>query len=203
MELSLTEFLTIDGVYQAPGGPDEDLTDGFTHGGWSATYGDDEFGEYIDAIYAKTDGFLLGRRTYDIFAGYWPKVTDPDNPVATKLNTLPKYVATETLTESDWAGTTFLNGDVVEEVKKLKAQPGGELQMHGSGDLAHTLLAAGVVDILHLAIFPVVVGTGKKLFTDTAMPTKFQLAESRTTSSGIILTTYRADGAPIYGTIED
>ncbi|MFE7718911.1 dihydrofolate reductase family protein [Nocardia rhizosphaerihabitans] len=199
MELSLTQFLTIDGVYQAPGGPEEDTSDGFTHGGWSVPYGDEDFGVFMDSVFDRVDAFLLGRRTYDIFAGYWPKVDDPDNPVATKLNDLPKYVATGTLTEADWAGTELLRGDIVAEVTALKARPGRELQMHGSGALAQTLLAAGLIDTMNLLTFPVVLGTGKKLFTDTVRPTGFTLTESRTTSTGVLIASYRADGAPKYG----
>ncbi|MFJ2836978.1 dihydrofolate reductase family protein [Nocardia sp. NPDC087230] len=199
MELSLTQFLTIDGVYQAPGGPEEDTVDGFTHGGWSAPFADDDFGVFMDSVFDRVDAFLLGRRTYDIFAAYWPKIDDPDNPVATKLNALPKYVATTTRTEADWAGTELLHGDIVAAVTALKDRPGRELQMHGSGVLAQTLLAAGLVDTMNLLTFPVMLGSGKRLFTETVRPTGFALTDSRTTSTGVLIASYRADGAPKYG----
>ncbi|MEU9861398.1 dihydrofolate reductase family protein [Streptomyces sp. NPDC047971] len=196
--LSLTQFVTIDGVYQAPGGPEEDPSGGFEHGGWSVPYGDEDFGAFMDEVFRRPAAFLLGRRTYDIFASYWPKQTDPDNPVATKLNALPKYVASTTLTTADWAGTTVLGGDVVKEVAALKDRVDGELQMHGSGGLAKTLLAADLIDTLHLLVFPVVLGTGLNLF-DGARPTAFRNVGTRTTGSGIAISTYELAGRPEYG----
>ncbi|WP_330232465.1 dihydrofolate reductase family protein [Nocardia sp. NBC_00508] len=199
MELSLTQFVTVDGVCQAPGGPQEDTSGGFTHGGWSVPFGDTEFGAFIDEVFERADAFLLGRRTYEIFAGYWPKVTDPDNPVAVQLNALPKYVATATLEHADWAGTELLRGDVVAEVTALKQRPGRELQVHGSRNLAHTLLSNGLVDTLHLLTFPVLLGTGKRLFTSEVQPTGLRLTDYRVTGSGIVISTYRNAGAPQYG----
>ncbi|GGY39191.1 dihydrofolate reductase family protein [Streptomyces omiyaensis] len=197
--LSLTQFLTLDGVYQAPGGPDEDRSGGFEHGGWSVPFGDEDFGRQIDRIFARPTAFLLGRRTYDIFAGYWPKRTDPADPVASKLNALPKYVATTTLDSADWAGTTLLRGDVVQEVAALKESLDGEIQMHGSGGLARTLLAHDLIDTLHLHLFPVVLGTGFRLFDEGTRPTAFRLAEARVTGSGVALHTYERAGRPAYG----
>ncbi|MFF8606067.1 dihydrofolate reductase family protein [Streptomyces sp. NPDC015346] len=198
-KLSLTQFLTLDGVYQAPGGPDEDRSGGFEHGGWSVPYGDEDFGRFIDEVFRRPAAFLLGRRTYEIFAGFWPKQTDPADPVASKLNSLPKYVASTTLTSADWSGTTVLGGDIVQEVTALKDRTDGEVQMHGSGGLARTLLAHDLIDTLHLLVFPVVLGTGRRLFTDGARPTAFRHTEARTTASGIAIHTYDLAGRPEYG----
>ncbi|WP_157354897.1 dihydrofolate reductase family protein [Nocardia terrae] len=201
MELSVTQFVTIDGVYQAPGGPEEDPSGGFTHGGWSAPYGEEAFGEFIISVFERADAFLLGRRTYEIFAGYWPHHNPPGHPIANKLNDLPKYVPTGTLEKADWSGTELLHGDLVKEVTELKARPGRELQVHGSGALAQSLLAADLVDTLNLWICPVVLGTGKRFFAENARPTAFTVTESRITPKGAILVTYRKQGAPTYGTV--
>ncbi|MGW4747527.1 dihydrofolate reductase family protein [Streptomyces sp. NPDC004288] len=197
--LSLTQFLTLDGVMQAPGGPDEDASGGFEHGGWSVPFGDEDFGRRITEIFERPTAFLLGRRTYDIFAGYWPKRTDPTDPVASKLNGLPKYVATTTLDSADWAGTTLLKGDVAGEVAALKERLDGEIQMHGSAGLARTLLDHDLIDTLHLHVFPVVLGTGRRLFTDGVRPTAFRLTDARTSSTGVALHTYERTGRPAYG----
>ncbi|MFE5933820.1 dihydrofolate reductase family protein [Streptomyces sp. NPDC056470] len=197
-KLSLTQFVTIDGVYQAPGGPDEDPSGGFEHGGWSVPYGDEDFGAFIDEVFARPAAFLLGRRTYEIFAGYWPKQTDPADPVALQLNALPKYVASTTLKTADWAGTTVLGGDAVQEVAALKDRVDGEVQMHGSGGLAKSLLAADLIDTIHLLVFPVVLGTGRNLF-DGVSPTAFRNVGARTTGAGVSITTYELAGRPEYG----
>ncbi|MFB6633134.1 dihydrofolate reductase family protein [Streptomyces sp. NPDC056362] len=197
--LSLTQFLTLDGVMQAPGGPDEDTSGGFEHGGWSVPFGDEDFGRRITEIFERPTAFLLGRRTYDIFAGYWPKRTDPTDPVASKLNGLPKYVATTTLDSADWAGTTLLKGDVAGEVAALKERLDGEIQMHGSAGLARTLLDHDLIDTLHLHVFPVVLGTGRRLFTDGVRPTAFRLTDARTSGTGVALHTYERTGRPAYG----
>ncbi|AJE80945.1 MULTISPECIES: dihydrofolate reductase family protein [Streptomyces] len=200
MKISLTAFVSLDGVHQAPGGPEEDTSGGFTQGGWSVPYGDEDFGRFMTEVFDRAEAFLLGRRTYEIFAAHWPRVTDPADPVAGKLNKLPKYVASTTLASADWAHTTVLGEDVPERVGQLKSRPGGELQVHGSARLAQTLLAHGLVDTLHLLVFPVVLGSGRTLFGAGALPTAFTLDGVRTTSTGVVIHTYEAAGRPEYGT---
>ncbi|MGW0824807.1 dihydrofolate reductase family protein [Streptomyces sp. NPDC002845] len=198
-KLTLTSFVTLDGVYQAPGGPDEDTRGGFEHGGWSVPYGDEDFGRFIGEVFGRADAFLLGRRTYEIFAGYWPKITDPADPVASKLNSLPKYVASRTLTQPEWAGTTVLGDDLGKEVTALKERTGREVQIHGSGALAQSLLALDLVDTVHLLTFPVVLGSGLRLFAEGALPTAFRHAGGRITGAGVSIQTYERQGRPTYG----
>jgi dihydrofolate reductase len=199
MRLTLHTFLTLDGVMQAPGGPEEDPDDGFPYGGWSFPYGDDDFGAAVAGWFEHASAFLLGRRTYEIFNGYWPKVTDPDNPVASKLNALPKYVVSTSLTSADWHNSVLLGGDVAAEVAKLKERPGDELQVHGSGALAHTLIEHDLVDEYRLFYFPVHLGTGKKLFRDGAAPAALRLVSATTTSTGVIIATYQPAGPVQHG----
>ena len=199
MRLTLHTFLTLDGVMQAPGGPDEDPDGGFPHGGWSFPYGDEDFGAAIAGWFANASAFLLGRQTYEIFSGYWPRVTDPDNPVASKLNALPKYVASTTLTSADWHNSSLLGSDIPAEVAKLKQQPGDELQVHGSGALAHTLIEHDLIDEYRLLIFPVHLGSGKKLFRDGAAAAALRLTGATTTSTGVIIATYQPAGPVTYG----
>jgi dihydrofolate reductase len=199
MKLTLQTFLTLDGVMQAPGSPDEDPDGHFEHGGWSFPYDDEDFGAAVAAWMEKADGILLGRKTYQVFAGYWPQVTDPANPVASKLNELPKYVASTTLSSVDWNNSTLLGSDVVAEVAKLKERPGGELQVHGSGQLAQTLIDADLIDEYWLYYFPVHLGTGKKLFRDGAPARALKLLDSRTTSTGVIIAHYEPAGPVRYG----
>ncbi|MFJ7076852.1 dihydrofolate reductase family protein [Streptomyces sp. NPDC098781] len=199
-KLVSTLFVTLDGVYQAPGGTEEDTRGGFEQGGWVFPYADDDFGRFINEVFARPAAFLLGRRTYDIFASFWPKVTDPGDPVASKLNALPKYVPSATLTDPGWAGTTVLGGDLAKEVTALKERTDGELQVHGSGALVRSLLALGLVDTLHLLTFPVVLGTGHRLFTEGAVPTRFTHAGGSSTASGVAINTYDLAGRPEYGT---
>ncbi|MEV0323837.1 dihydrofolate reductase family protein [Streptomyces sp. NPDC050658] len=200
MKLTLTEFQTLDGVIQAPGGPEEDGRGGFEHGGWSVPYDDEDFGRFINDVYDRTDAFLLGRRTYEIFASYWPKMTDPADPVASRLNTLPKYVATTTLTGADWANTHLIGrDDLAKDVARLKEQPGREIQMHGSAGLAKSLLAHDLIDTIHLLTYPVVLGTGVRLFGEGGLPTAFRNAGTSTTSTGVVISTYERAGRPEYG----
>ncbi|MFB7089305.1 dihydrofolate reductase family protein [Streptomyces sp. NPDC056296] len=201
-KLVLTTFITLDGVYQAPGGPREDTRDGFEQGGWSVPYGDEDFGRFVDEVFGRVGAFLLGRRTYDIFASYWPKMTDPADPVASKLNGLPKYVASTTLTDPGWAGTTVLGGDLAKEVTALKERTDGELQVHGSGALADSLLALDLVDTVHLLTFPVVLGAGRRLFAEGALPTAFRHTGGRVTAAGVSIQSYDLAGRPEYGSYE-
>ncbi|MDW4909981.1 dihydrofolate reductase family protein [Streptomyces sp. ADMS] len=200
--LTLTSFVTLDGVHQAPGGPKEDPRDGFEQGGWSVPYGDEDFGRFVTEVFERVDAFLLGRRTYNIFASYWPKVTDPADPVASRLNSLPKYVASSTLRDPEWAGTTVLSGDLGTEVAALKERTDRELQVHGSGALAQSLLALDLVDKVHLLTFPVVLGAGRRLFAEGAVPVAFRHVEGRTTGAGVSIQTYEFAGRPEYGTYE-
>ncbi|MFJ8650126.1 dihydrofolate reductase family protein [Streptomyces sp. NPDC093546] len=200
--LALTTFMTLDGVMQAPGGPDEDRSDGFEYGGWSVPFVDEEFGRFIDEVFQRVDCFLLGRRTYEIFASYWPKVTDENDPVASRLNTLPKYVVSTTLDHADWHNTTVLKGDLAEEVNRLKQRPGREIQVHGSARLAQSLLAHGLVDELNLLVYPVFLGKGRRLFPDGGTPTAFELTGHRTTTTGIAIQTYRTAGPAQFGSFE-
>ncbi|HET9379578.1 MAG TPA: dihydrofolate reductase family protein [Streptomyces sp.] len=197
-----TVFVTLDGVYQAPGGAEEDTRDGFTQGGWSFPYADEDFGRFVSEVFGQASAFLLGRRTYDIFAAWWPKVTDPADPVASRLNGLPKYVPSTTLTDPRWDGTTVLGGDLAEEITALKRRTDGQLQTHGSGALARSLLALGLVDTVHLLTFPVVLGAGRRLFAEGTAPTAFRHTAGRVTASGVSIQTYDLAGRPEYGTYE-
>ena len=194
MRLTLHTFLTLDGVMQAPGGPDEDPSGGFGYGGWSAPYGAEESGAAITGWFEHASAFLLGRKTYQIFAAYWPRVTDPGNPIASKLNALPKYVASATLTSADWHNSQLLGGDVVTEVGKLKERPGDELQVHGSGELAQALIEADLVDEYRLTFIPVHLGSGRKLFRDGTRAAALRLIKSSVTSTGVIIASYLPDG---------
>jgi dihydrofolate reductase len=199
-KLTITTFLTLDGVYQAPGGPNEDRDGGFEHGGWVVPYFDDDMFGFINDVFARPSAFLLGRRTYEIFASYWPRITDANDPVATALNGLPKYVASRTLKRADWQGSTIIR-DVVKDVAQLKGQYAGEIQVHGSGEMIQTLLANDLVDELNLLLFPVLFGTGKRLFGSGVIPAAFTLADSRTAKSGAVISTYRRAGKPTYGEV--
>ncbi|WP_314174903.1 dihydrofolate reductase family protein [Streptomyces winkii] len=201
--LTLTTFVSLDGVMQAPGGPREDTSGDFEQGGWVVPYVDADMGSFMSKTIADADGFVLGRRTYEIFAAHWPAVTDPDDPVATKLNTLPKYVASTTLKTADWHNTTLLSGNIPHQVAELKKQHHGtELQIHGSGILAQTLMAHDLIDEFRLLIYPVVLGGGRRLFTEGSLPTALRLRDSTNTGTGIAIHTYTWEGRPQYGSIE-
>ncbi len=200
--LVVTTFLTLDGVMQAPGGPQEDTSGGFTHGGWSHPYSDEDFGRQVTEWFAPAQDFLLGRTTYEIFAGFWPQVpAGSGNPIADALNTKTKYVASRTLTSVDWETARLIEGDVGEAVRALKAQDGGELQVHGSAGLIQTLLREDLVDELRLIIDPVTVGSGKRLFGDGTIPRTWRLTASKPTSSGAILASYERAGEVETGAI--
>ena len=196
------QFLSLDGVSQGPGAPDEDTSDGFTGGGWFVPHLDDAFLRTVTAWTREADGFLLGRRTYEAFARDWPKVTDPADEVAGQLNGRPKYVASTTLTAGDWAPVTVLSGDVAGRVAELKRQPGRELQIHGSTRLGRSMLAAGLVDELRLVIAPVVVGSGRRLFPDGGTPAGLRLTGLESTPGGLAVHTYEPAGPARSGTYD-
>ncbi|MDV2478213.1 dihydrofolate reductase family protein [Rhodococcus zopfii] len=202
MKLTVTAFVSIDGVAQGPGGPDEDRSGGFERGGWVVPLFDDDTGAFIDEVFGRVDAFLLGRRTYDIFAASWPNATDPDELVANRLNTLPKYVASTTLDDPEWGPTTVLDGDIASAVAELKSRPGRELQVHGSLGLVRTLHEHDLVDEYNLLTFPVVVGQGRRLFAERGLDTGMSLVETRSTSNGVIIAVYRRTGRAGFGTME-
>jgi dihydrofolate reductase len=192
----------MDGVMQAPGGPDEDRDGGFQHGGWSVPGFDERMIELITDWVDLAGGFLLGRKTYQIFAASWPNATDPDDRIAAALNQRPKYVASRTLDKLDWHNSSLLKGDVVEAVRKLKAQDGGEIQVHGSGNLLQTLLKHDLVDSLRIWQFPVVIGAGKRLFGDGAIPGTYKLMDTQLCATGAVLHVYEHAGDLRYGEID-
>lgn len=203
-KLTLTTFLTLDGVMQAPGGPSEDPRGGFEYGGWVVPYADEGMGEFIQEVFARAGAFLLGRRTYEIFAAYWPRHDDPADPVASRLNRLPKYVASTTLKDPGWTPATVVDGENLQaEVVRAKDAIDGELQVHGSGQLAQWLLARDLVEELHLLVFPVFLGAGRRLFPTGGLPTAFAPVGSRTTGSGIAIHTYRPTGRATFGSFGD
>ncbi len=193
-DLTITTFLTLDGVMQAPGGPTEDTSGGFAHGGWLVPYMDQDMMDIVEGIFEKADAFLLGRGTYDIFAGYWPNVTDEQDIVARKLNTLPKHVASHKLKTVSWSNASLVH-DVAADVKALKARYANELQVHGSPGLAQTLIAHDLIDEFRLLVFPVIVGGGKRLFGKGAGPAAMSLVSTKATSTGAVLQIYRRAGA--------
>jgi dihydrofolate reductase len=198
MRLTMNMFLSLDGVLQSPGMPDEDPRGGFRHGGWQVPYFDDELMRLVGGWFKAADGFLLGRRTYEIFASYWPKVTG-DELIANPLNSKPKYLVSTTLTNADWEPTTILSGDIPQQVAELKRQPGNELQVHGSGRLAQTLMAHDLIDEYRLWIYPVVLGAGQRLFPDRGPAAALTLVDTHTTSTGGVLHVYHPAGKPTYG----
>jgi dihydrofolate reductase len=201
MKLTTLTMVTLDGVMQGLGGPDEDRRGGFERGGWVAQWFDDEGGTFLNQVYERADAFLFGRRTYEIFARSWGTWPDPgDNPIWTALNTKPKYVASTNLTEPGWADTTVLSGDLAAAVGGLKGKEEGELQVHGSGNLIRWLLANDLVDELILLVCPVIVGQGTRLFPDTGPDLALELAESRSTPKGVTIQVYRPTGRPQYAT---
>ena len=198
-KLTLTTFVSLDGVMQAPGAPDEDRSGAFQQGGWLVPYADADFAQFVDGWLAAADAFLLGRTTYELFAGYWPRVTDRADPVASRLNSLPKHVVSKTLGRVDWHNSTLVRGDVVKEIAALKGDYKRELQVHGSCGLAQTLMQHDLIDEYRLWLFPVVLGSGKRLFGQGVTPAALKLVASKTTGSGITVNTYRPAGKPTYG----
>jgi dihydrofolate reductase len=202
MRLTLTEFVTLDGVSQGPGSPEEDPSDGFTRGGWMVPHMDPTFISQAADWLAEADALLLGRRTYEAFARAWPEITDPDDPFTESMNGLPKYVASHTLTHASWAPSTILRGDVVAEVARLKERRGRELQLHGSARLAQSLLAAGLVDEVRLVISPVVLGEGRRLFPLDGPPIGMRVAGQSTTPGGLAILVLETTGAVVLATYE-
>jgi len=200
-KIIVNAFLTLDGVMQAPGGPDEDREGGFLHGGWQAPYADDVMGRLVTEGFADADGFLLGRKTYDIFANYWPQVTDPDNAIAiaSALNARPKHVVSRRLERVGWNNAGLIKGDVVAELRKLREQPGRTLQTWGSTDLLQTLLTNDLIDEYRLFIFPVVLGAGKRLFGSGTVPLALKQVESVTSGKGATYHRFERSGKPQYG----
>jgi dihydrofolate reductase len=201
MKLTTITHVSVDGVMQGLGGRDEDRRGEFERGGWALPLFVDEAATYLDEVFQRAGAFLFGRRTYEIFAAYWGVMPDPNqNPIAGPLNRQPKYVASTTLTDPQWAGTTVLSGDVAAAVGELKAGPGGELQVHGSGNLVRWLLDSELVDEITLLTYPIVIGQGKRLFPDTGPDAALDLVDSRATSNGITIQVYRPAGRPQYAT---
>lgn len=196
-KLVVGTFATLDGVMQAPGGPDEDREGGFEHGGWSVPYWDEMMGQTADEQFRRGDAMLLGRKTYDIFFAHWPKVGD-DDPMAAHINGVDKYVASRTLEGSDWGNTTVIR-DVPTDVARLKEQPGGEIGVPGSSNLIQSLLKHDLIDEFIIWTFPIVLGTGKRLFGDGAAPAGLKLVDSKVSTTGVIIQTYERAGEPQYG----
>ena len=200
-ELTLTTFLTLDGVMQAPGGPHEDTSGDFPHGGWLVPHADADMGLIVSEIFMKADAFLLGRTTYDIFSAYWPKVTDPYDPIASALNSLPKFVASRTKDTFSWNSTSHIRG-IRKDLLELKDRFQREVQVHGSCGLAQTLIENDLIDEYRLFTFPVVLGTGKRLFGVGTVPATFKLVSSKTTGSGAVFSVYRRGAAFKTGSFE-
>jgi dihydrofolate reductase len=206
MKLTVQTFLTLDGVMQAPGGPDEDPSGSFAHGGWQAPFPDPAVGEFVTELNNHASAFLLGRRTFDIFRGYWPDQTDPDNAIASSINSRPKHVVSRSLSEADatWRGehpdtAHLVTGDLLASVQALKDEPGDELQIWGSGNLLQTLLQHGLVDGLRLMTFPLVLGSGRRLFNDGILPATMRPLDVTVTDLGVVLGTYEPVGPVRYG----
>lgn len=198
VKLTTVTHMSLDGVMQGLGGQDEDRRGGFERGGWAMPLFDEEASALLGEIFRRADAFLFGRWTYEVFAGYWGAMDDPDNPIAGPLNARPKYVTSSTLTEPSWADTTVLSGDVAAAIGELKAGKDGELQVHGSGRLVRWLFDNGLVDEVVLLVYPVVVGQGARLFPETGPDMALELIESRVTGKGVTIQVYRPAGRPEY-----
>jgi dihydrofolate reductase len=204
MKLSTITHVSVDGVMQGLGGPDEDRRGGFERGGWALPLFDNEGAMILNQVFQRADAFLFGRRTYEIFARSWGTgswgANQGNNPISVALNTRPKYVASTTLTDPQWADTTVLSGDVAAAIGELKAKPAGEVQVHGSGSLVRWLFDNHLVDEIILLIYPVVIGQGTRLFPDTGADAALDLVESRSTAKGVTIQVYRPAGRPQYAT---
>ena len=196
-KLITTTFLSLDGVMQAPGGPGEDEDNGFAYGGWSVNFWDDLMGEAMGQIMGKPFDLVLGRTTYDIFSRYWPAA--PEDAGGKPLNDATKYVASRGRPKLDWAPSVLLEGDAAEAIAALKQTDGPELQVHGSGNLIQTLLRHNLVDEFHLWVFPVVIGTGKRLFADGAIPATLKLVDTKISTTGVVIGTYEPAGELVTG----
>jgi dihydrofolate reductase len=197
-KLMVTTFVSLDGVMQGPGGPDEDTDGGFEHGGWSVSHFDERLIGLMTEVSHRAGALLLGRKTYDIFAATWP-LAEADDPIGSKLNSMPKYVASRTLETVSWQNSTLLTGDVAEAVGELKRGDGDEIQVHGSGGLVQTLFEHDLVDELHLLVFPVLLGSGKRLFGEGTIPAALKLVSSTVSATGVVISTYARDGKLEYG----
>ncbi len=195
-----TTFVTLDGVMQAPGGPEEDASNGFKYGGWQFSYLDKVGGDMINALMSQPFELLLGRRTYDIFAAYWPTATT-DNDIAVPFNATRKYVVSHAPQELTWQNSTLVTGDVVAELKKLKAMDAPDLHVWGSGNLIQTLLSNDLVDIMHIWIHPLIIGSGKRLFEEGVKPQGFKMVDSKISTTGVLMATYEPAGMFKTGTI--
>lgn len=194
MKITVTQFVTLDGVSQGPGSRTEDTSDGFDVGGWLVPYLDEVFVQRTSEWLDLAGGLLLGRRTYEAFARDWPQITDPNDPFTERMNSLPKYVVSNTLTTGSWRPTTVLRGDATETVRELKGHPGRELQIHGSARLGNTLLSAGLIDTLRLVVAPVVIGSGRRLLTHPNSATGLRLVRHEATERGLLLLEYQTTG---------
>ena len=197
-KLIVSTFLTLDGVMQAPGGPEEDDTGSFAHGGWSVNYWDERMGEVMGEAMSAPFDLVLGRKTYDIFAAYWPHASEEDG--AKPLNDATKYVASRSHPTLSWDRSVLIEGDVAESVAALKEEDGPELQVHGSGDLIQTLMRHGLVDQYRLWVFPVVLGSGKRLFSDGTVPAGLKLVDSTVSTTGVVIGRYEPAGDLVTGT---
>jgi dihydrofolate reductase len=200
-KIIVNAFLTLDGVMQAPGGPDEDPEGGFPHGGWQAPYGDEVTGRLITEGMGDADGFLLGRKTYTIFANYWPKITDPNNPIATVLNSRPKYVLSHSLERVGWNNSRLIQSDVVAELRKLRQQPGRTVHTWGSADALQTLMKNDLIDEYRLFIYALLLGSGKRLFGSGTVPVALKHVESVTLGKGATYHRFEPSGKPEYGRV--
>jgi dihydrofolate reductase len=196
-KLIVSTFLTLDGVMQAPGGPGEDDSGGFEHGGWSVNYWDDLMGQVMDEAFSVPFDLMLGRRTYEIFATYWPNASEEAG--SKPLNDATKYVCSRSRPSLDWGPAVLIEGDAAEGVSALKEEDGPELQVHGSGNLAQTLLRHGLIDEYRLWVFPLVIGQGKRLFSDGTIPSGLKLVDSKVATTGVVIGTYEPAGEIVTG----